>query len=292
MTNQFDISKPVFDLLSLRSIRGDAIVRYDSLNQSEPLRITLFGLLCVFLLIAPTFNDAVGYDPMSIPAVATSVAGAVASGGLFVRECTRRSRQLSRIEKELNTERLPIRLPTNQFAEMAFSMPVTLKELKESSTIIGGRQLPPRLIAICGNKSMLTDALSSLAVYRQRLRQASTFVVAVSTDGSTRSYWKTLDSNLYQTWLADPYQPKDWLQYFQELTDDENGIPSTFRWFGLTSRGQSWGSGEGEMPQWLQVLGQHLQPSAFLDDTSASAGIAHDTNQQELLDVLPGTYVG
>ena len=47
--NQFDITKPTFDLLSFRQIRSDALLRYNSLNQSEPLRINLFLLLTASL---------------------------------------------------------------------------------------------------------------------------------------------------------------------------------------------------------------------------------------------------
>jgi hypothetical protein len=283
MSNQFDISKPVFDLLSFRSVRGDAVVRYDSMNQSEPLRITLFGLFCISFLIAPTFTEAVGYDPMSTPTVAASIFGSLVSGGLFVRECSRRANQLSRIEKELNTERLPIRLPTNQFAEMPFAQPVTLKELRTATS----SQQPPRLIAICGDKSKLQQALTSLAVFGQRLKQASTYVVAVSTDGSTSKDWQTLEPRSYQSWLADPYQPQLWREYFQELSESDNS--TTFRWFGLTARGQSWGSGEGDIPQWLQVLGQFLRPTDFLDvdDTTMARD---DNTKQELLDNLQSFY--
>lgn len=287
MSNQFDVSKPVFDLLSFRSIRGDAMIRYDSMNQSEPLRITLFGLFCIAFLIAPTFTEAVGYDPMTTPAVAASVLGTLGSGGLFARECSRRANQLSRIEKELNTERLPVRLPTNQFAEMPYSQPVTLKELRTTTTYIKNSQQPPRLIAICGSKAKLQEALNSLAVYGQRLKQASTFVVAISTDGSSEQDWQTLeDRSAYRAWLADAYQPQMWRDYFQELSAENN--ESEFRWFGLTARGQSWGSGDGVIPQWMQVLGQFLRPTDFLDDDIVTS--ADDSSKQELLDNLQLFY--
>lgn len=38
------------------------------------------------------------------------------------------------------------------------------------------------------------------------------------------------------------------------------------RWFGLNSNGRSFGSGSGESPQWLQVVGQYLRPTEVLDD--------------------------
>jgi hypothetical protein len=287
MSSQFDIAKPVFDVLSLRSVRGDAVVRYDSLNQSEPLRITLFGIACVTFLIAPTFTETVGYDPMSTPAVVASLVGALVWGGLFVRECHRRANQLSRIEKELNAERLPIRIPTNTFAERPYAPPVTLKEMRTMQ-----QQSPPRLIALCGDQAKLKDALSSLAVYRQRLVQASTLVVAIPTDGSTGEGWQVLEKSAYRCWLADAHQPQLWRDYFQELSDSDEYTP--FRWFGLTARGQSWGSGEGDIPQWLQVLGQFLRPTDFLDDASVSDDVTTQTtegnSQQELLLNLQSFY--
>ena len=252
MSNQFDISKPTFDLLSLRSVRGDAVVRYDSLNQSEPIRIILFAIFGATSLSAPSLAEAVGYEPMSTPAIIVSVISAISSGALFYRECSRRSKQLKRIEKELNSESLPIRLPNNILAEMPFAKAMTLKNLRST-------QRPPRIIAICGNRSKLTETLSNLAVYRQRLSQASVFVVAVPTDGSTREDWQVLNKNAYRSWLADTYEPQLWLDYFQELSEDTTNTNEdndlNFRWFGLNSNGRSFGSGDGEI-RIIQLMGQ------------------------------------
>lgn len=248
MSNQFDISKPVFDPLSLRTVRGDALVRYDATNQSEPLRIILFALLGASLVSAPFIVEAIGYEAMNLPTTIGSFALATGSGVLFFRECTRRARQLKRIEKELNTESLPIRLPTNPFSEMPFTKAFPLKTLRSIKT-------PPRIIALCGTRSALTKALSSLAIYRQRLSQASVFVVAIPTDGSTIDDCQVLDKNIYKSWLADSYQPHVWLDYFRALKDGETENDYEFRWFGLNSNGRSFGSGDGEM-QIIQLMGQ------------------------------------
>lgn len=267
MSSQYDISKPVFDLLSLRVVRGDAVVRYDSLNQSEPLRIILYGLFGLTFLSAPVLVEAIGYDAMTTTTTLVSVLLALTSGGLFVRECRRRSNQLTRIEKELNTEILPIRLPaTNLFSEMPFSKPVTLKDLKS---------LPrsPRIIALYGNETKLRDALSSLAIYGRRLTQASVFVVAVSSSSppppssfsSSTENWQVLDRSCYKFWLADAYEPQIWQDYFRGLADNNENDSIQFRWFGLNSSGRSFGSGDDKIPQWLQLLGQHLRPTDFLD---------------------------
>jgi len=286
MSNQFDISKPVFDPLSLRSVRGDAIVRYDARNQSEPLRIILYAFLGVTLLSAPFLVEAVGYDPMNTPTTIGSFMLATASGALFVRECTRRARQLTRIEKELNTESLPIRLPTNPFSEMPFSKPITLK-------VFRGLDKPPRIIAICGNKSRLTKVLKELSVYRQRFSQASVFVVAISTDGSTSKDWQVLDPTSYKSWLADSYQPQVWLDYFRGLTNDELSNDVDFRWFGLNSNGRSFGSGDGEI-QIIQLMGQFLRPIDFLDvtdeDQTSRTNSAATSAEKELLEAVESFY--
>lgn len=248
MSNQFDVTKQVFDPLSLRSVRGDAIVRYDATNQSEPLRIVLYAVSALTLLSAPSLVEAIGYEAMNIPTTIATIALSASSGGLFVRECTRRARQLTRIEKELNSESLPIRLPTNPFSEMPFSKPIVLKTLKSL-------KMPPRIIALCGNRSKLSEALSSLAVYRNRLSQASVFVVAIPTDGSTAKDWQELDSSSYKTWVADSYQPQVWLDYFRDLIDDETSDDFDFLWFGLNSNGRSFGSGDGKI-QIIELMGQ------------------------------------
>lgn len=272
--NQFDISKPVFDLLSLRSVRGDALVRYDALNQSEPLRISLFAILCLTLLAAPSLSEAIGYDKMSVPSTIASVVCAAGSAGLLYRECSRRAKQLNRIEKELNTELLPIRLPMNAFADMAFSKPVPLKALR-------GLSNPPRIIAICGDKSKLQEALGGLSVLGRRLQQASVYVVAIPTDGSKLSDWQVSG---YTPWLADADEDKVWLGYFDSL--DSASVP--FRWFGLNSSGRSIGSGE-EVPLWMQVLGQHLRPTEVLDESDAAIK-SDNSEERSVLEALESFY--
>lgn len=103
-SNLFDMSKPVFDVFSLRSIRGDALLRYNTLNQSEPLRINLFALMAGALFSAPFISESVGGDATNtLQNIAFAVGGAT-STGLFAQECQKRSNQLKRIEKELDAE--------------------------------------------------------------------------------------------------------------------------------------------------------------------------------------------
>lgn len=87
--NQFDLSKPTFDLLSFRPIRSDALLRYNSLNQSEPLRINLFLLMTVSLLGYPLWCESVtGELPTAISSIGACAAG-LGCGALFNRERTR-----------------------------------------------------------------------------------------------------------------------------------------------------------------------------------------------------------
>lgn len=201
-SNQFDISKPVFDLLSLRTVRGDALIRYSSLNQSEPLRINLFALLALVLFAAPTLSEALGNEEMGIVGTVFSVLAGVGSIGLFLREVKRRDKQLVRIEKELNTEYLQLRLPTNALADQRFTKPASLEQLRKLSN-------PPRIIAICGSKLKLKQSLKSLAVLGRRLQQASAYVVVVPTDGSTWSDWSLPIEN--PKWLAAAEDAPSWI---------------------------------------------------------------------------------
>ena len=55
----FDISKKTFDVLSLQSRRGDALLQYSSTNQSEPLRINLYALFAISFVGFPSISEAV-----------------------------------------------------------------------------------------------------------------------------------------------------------------------------------------------------------------------------------------
>ena len=175
MANNFDLSRPTLDLFTLRNIRGDALLQYNTLNQSEPLRINLYLLLTFTLLALPSMSEAVLGEDLSLPGTAASVLGSVGSFALFFRECGRRSKQLERIEKEMNAEFLPVRLPNNRMAERPYGPPVQLKQLR-------GKK---RIIALCGNKDQLKAALTEVRVFRNRLFQAAAIVIPIPNDGSS-----------------------------------------------------------------------------------------------------------
>lgn len=266
--NQFDITKPTFDLLSLRPIRSDALLWYNSLNQSEPLRINLYLLATISLLGYPLWSESVTGDvATSISALASSIAG-VGCAALFWRERTRRSNQLCRMEKELNAERLEVRMPVNT----AFS------SARGSVTRVGDLKSKRRILAIRGSKEGLSSSWNTLCLLRRRLVQSQTLVVLVPTDGSQRTDWgwdmDRLGTNV--PWLADAQNVEGqggWLSYFDELLDngDDGGGKSSdgLAWFALNFKGRSIASGYDDGPRVLELLGQQLQPMEILDGTDS-----------------------
>ena len=261
MSSRFDVSKPVFDLFSLRSVRGDALAKYNSLNQSEPLRINIWGLLALTFFSSPWLAVELNEKTLPLAGVAGAVIAGVGCTGLFVRECQRRSKQLTRYEKELNALALQIRLPSNQLADSAFQQPRPLGQLmnKSSQTV--------RLLALSGTAEQLKKSLLPLRVLGRRLVQASTYVVVVPTDGSSAEDYGVLPADRL-AFVADPVFPDQWRDYFESLSPEN--ASNEFRWFGIKATGRSFGSGQGDSPEWLQLLGQHLRPTDILDEADPS----------------------
>jgi len=262
MANQFDISKPVFDLFSLRTVRGDALTKYSSLNQSEPLRINLWAFFALTFFAAPwlavEFND----ESLPLAGVGAAILAGVGSSGMFVRECQRRSKQLTRMEKELNALALQIRLPANQLADSKYQQARSLGQLmnKSSQTV--------RLVALSGSAQQLKESLLPLRALGRRLVQASTYVVVIPTDGSKLADYG-ISENERLPFLADAANPGEWREYFEGLAPNEDAR-GNFRWFGISAIGRSFGSGKGSSPEWLQILGQHLRPTVLLDEEDVS----------------------
>ena len=265
MSSNFDLSRPTFDLFTLRNIRGDALLQYDSLNQSEPLRINLYLLLTFALLALPSMSEAVLGEDLSFPGIAASITGSVGSFVLFLRECSRRSRQLERIEKEMNAEFLTVRLPNNRFADRRFGKRVQLKQLRGSK----------RIVALSGTKDQLAGAMVQFRVFRNRLYQAAAIVVPVPTDGSGASDWGINDEEIMSTqFLAEADNISDWVEYFRALKQDDNdssGKESVgLVWFGLNNNGRSFASGAGDPPRLIEILGQSLRPFEVLLETDTA----------------------
>jgi hypothetical protein len=261
-SNPFDISRPMFDLYSLRTVRGDALAKYNTLNQSEPLRINLAALLALIFLASPWLAQDLYQEPLTAPQLAGVTLGAVASIALFIRECKRRSRQLTRLEKELVALELPLRVPTNPLADSAYGPVTIVQALIRSGT---------RIIAISGTQYKMETTLKHLEILGRRLKQANVLVVPVVVS----EYWKASSSSSSERlpWLASPGDTQVWLDYFENLANSDD-----FRWFGIDARGRSFGSGTSE-PVWLQLLGQSLRPQDDLPTTKESIPVSEDEKQ-------------
>ena len=260
--NQFDITKPTFDLFSLRQIRSDALVRYNSLNQSEPLRINLFLLMTVTLLGYPLWCESVtGELPTTLSSVGAAAAG-VGCGALFNRERSRRSNQLNRMEKELKAGDLEVKLPV--YKAITSTRPTaTLKQLKSKR----------RIIAFRGNKEQFTKMRDMLCSLRRRFVQSQTLLVLVPTDGSTKEDWAWDDNQMAGSlFLADATNVGQFLDYFRELLDNNEEVSNDneLAWFALNFKGRSIASGMGEAPKILELMGQQLQPMELIDETDAA----------------------
>lgn len=281
--DNYDMTKPIFDLYTFRTIRNDALNRYNVLNQSEPLRINLFLFISFIFyslpflpvdIIPTTVGD--GMIPLTPTVVASfSILGGIGSTVLAIRECQKRSKQLYRIEKELQALSLSIRLPTtNVFSDLPYDKSATI------SSIL--RKKPCRIVAISGSASELKQNLELLQVLgTTRLQQANTFIVVIPTDGSKRSDWLQQVSVEQQPqqripWLAEPSSIDEWKDYLNSLSLSASSTTTaspTFRWFGLNTNGMSFGSGT-TAPSWLQIMGRSLLPmDIFIDDDSNDSNI-------------------
>ena len=263
---QYDISKPVFDLYAFRSVRGDALAKYNSLNQSEPLRINLFGLCILVFLSIPTLSSDFNGGPLTIPQTSLAVLGAIGSAFLFAQECQKRSKQLTRLEKELFARDLQLRPPSSLLADRPYGNAMSIQQLQEYG---GG----PRILALySASVNEMENVLADLRVYGKRLKQANVLVVPIVKQAQLPT--------ARTEWLATPENPNEWLSYFESLSSDSDVVPApTFKWFGLSSTGRSFGSGTGYPPSWLQLLGQHLRPLDIMDaqDDAVSESIPEDT---------------
>jgi len=282
----FDITKSQFDLYSLRTIRGDALIRYNTLNQSEPLRINLYLLTTLSLLSYPSLSDAVIGEPATLPSTLLAIAGATFSGYRFIREAKRRIRKLNRMEKELNAECLTVQIPNGAFADRPYGK--TKFELKA----LRGKR---RIVAVCGSASQLKEALVPFRTLRRRFVQASVLVVAVPNDRSSAEDWG-IDGKEIQSvpYLAQAGNSEEWVDYFESLvgggSDDDGGggdggsggrraMDGQIAWFGLSNSGKSFGSGFGDALRPIEILGQSLRPLECLDenDKDYTGGGGSDT---------------
>jgi hypothetical protein len=69
----FDLSKAIYDLYSLRMVRGDAMIQYNLRNQSEPLRINLALIGTLFLICLPSLISEFSGASSSITVIPTTM---------------------------------------------------------------------------------------------------------------------------------------------------------------------------------------------------------------------------
>jgi len=259
----YDMSKPVFDLYTFRGVRNDALIRYNSLHQSEPLRINLYLLATITLFSYTSLSEAVLDTNPSLGPTIASIAGGLFTTSRFIRECQRRSKKLVKMEKELNAERLKLRLPNNLFADRVYgTKSIPLRGLKQER----------RVLAVCGFKDQLRDALIPFRALRYRLKQAATLIVVVPLDGSSSEEWGLLDEEIKSSSIfAKAENVNEWIDYFSSLVSDNDSSfgkdTNQLAWFGLSYSGKSFGSGVGAtIPRPIEILGSVLQPTFDLAD--------------------------
>ena len=218
-------------------------------------------------------GDQIGLFPTIL-----SFASGFISIGFFVRECSRRSRQIDRIEKEYDADVLPVRVPNGIGGYLPT---LSLKDIQ------GQR----RVLAISGNASQLKEALTMAHVLRRRLTQSSVALVAVPTDNSTRKDWG-LDSDRALTWLSEAADISQWIEYFEELASDRSDDNNLVAWFGLKFSGRSFGSGLGSVPRMLELFGSFMQPRQVLSAESFNSqrDAAFSEEEKELLTAQQSFY--
>ena len=266
-SKSFDFeNRRTFDFLSLIEISERTKLQYESTNQSEPLRIYLYLTAAVSLLFSKTLADSVGIDLASSTLLVARVLG-VASSFLFVRESGFRRKQLNRLELESNARDLKLTINT-----VSGGVDRSLRDFD-------GRN---RFLVLRGTKEELKNFFKVAFAYQKRFITSKTLLLCCSTDGSNKADWLPSNSPSPYQWLATvpAFATKDWEAFFTGLLDD-GGDPMASCWFGLNSRGRSFGSGLGA-PDLLTLFGRSLRPLELMSPppkvTAASTSTTTTTN--------------
>ena len=316
----FDMTRPTFDLYSLRTIRGDALLRYNNLNQSEPLRINLYLIALFTSFSYPLLSEAVVNAPAStVGVVVSSLVGSLATYR-FVRECTRRATKLAKLEKECTAQTLPLKLPSNYvkvnpFVERLFmTQPVPLGQVLQDRG--GGR----RILALYGSQPSLRRALVDAQLFRRRLQQANVLIVPIPNDlhDTTQKKINSNNNNIVQYYtealhlnpdllkavpfIAEVAEIPTWVEYFESLlvdndntrndettnTNNNKDEEDDLIWFGLSSSGKSFGSGKGLASlRWLELLGQSLVPVQQLFDLAPPSSLSSASSVSATATTIP-----
>lgn len=121
------------------------------------------------------------------------------------------------------------------------------------------------LLANLCPSQQLEAYLHQIAVLGRHFTQAMSIFAAVPSNGMDipASY----QENYF--WQASPNSLSKLQDYFGNLSSEEptdtSVSSSTFKWFGLSATGWSFGSRKGKPSSWLLLLGQHMQPFILCD---------------------------
>lgn len=258
----FDLAAESFDLLSLRSFRRDAILQYETTNQSEPLRIALSFLGILFALSFPSLAGELGFEKDMLVTNFGPFFGFLSCGSLFLRNRASRTARLDKLNREYSLGDLE--------AIFRGVRRNSLRELRGSW----------RVVVLVGDTGAINASLIEARVYRRRLAAANVAVVPVFTDGGN----VVASGTAFPPWLWVASDPGKWISYFDNLLEARGlssgigGSGGGAAWLALNFRGRSVGSALGT-PRWDELLGTCLTPlmgdgSGNLPDQSTDAEAA------------------
>jgi len=251
------LAEPEFDALSLRQWRRETLVRYSNANQSEPIRILLFLLTTLALLGSAQLADALGAPPPE--PYAAYLAGGVASAAAFADQRNKRTRRLTKIDRECAVGDLEVTLrPAAAAVFPGLSNKASLKSLRNEARVVA---------ALCPDDASFAAYCQTTKGLRRRLSQSRTLALGVRADGYADS-----------TAAASPARPRALLETFSELLTTDKAWADEFEfdtnkaaWFALSYAGRSVGSGTGA-PDLLELLGSLLPPRDFVGPDPPLAG--------------------
>ena len=243
------LSEAELDVLSLRSWRRETLIRYNNANQSEPLRILLFGLLALSLAGCVAIADAIGAPVPQGPELAAYYGGAVGSSLLFNRERGKRTKRLLKIERECAVGDLRVTLRPSAAAFPGATRTASLRQLRNDFRVVA---------ALCADDESFDAFHRTVQGLRRRLATSKVLALAVRGD--------RVDA------LAgcSPLDTKAWRETFGALltTDaawgDFDFESKDAAWLALSFAGRSVGSGVGS-PDFVQLLGSLLPPRDFVE---------------------------
>mmetsp|Transcript_3877 Transcript_3877/g.5005 ORF Transcript_3877/g.5005 Transcript_3877/m.5005 type:complete len:506 (+) Transcript_3877:94-1611(+) len=283
------LSSSEFDFLQGKSFRRDAIMRYDMTQRGQQLRLLFYGFAAVVALFFPYLQKELnpGAGELDAGGLVGCVLSSVLFGGLAAYERQLRGKVLLRYDRESQLGELSIWQPR---AALGGSKKEQIKSLKDKK----------RVVALYGSPSVLLAAVQRAAIYRRRLKQSGTVLIAVPTPGTDAAdeKWQNLAvQGEVEGWLWQPLELNSWREYFQDLLEGPSknkgttpeGIAATEgAFFALSLKGRSCASGTGAIA-WDELLGTQLPPLEQPLDTEPAAQ-ARNSEEESLLAAQRALY--